>query len=433
MCSHRHPGAFGLAYTADALGLSALQQVYSISDVESGGMVSAIGVGLLVMAPIAGLLSDSVGRKKIILVGLLVSFLSCFFKPFVPSFQWQITLRIFQGAAAACVWIPAPVMIAEMMPKSVRGPLTILYSVGWPIFAGFSALFGYFLLPSGKNATVAIGAEEGWWMAGWQWYFFISSLPLGIVLVLVYYFIAESPRFHASVGHHLTAKTLVDDMYAMNGKKSPDVFTVVAWKNNAASARKTLAAATPWSKLCCTSGTLVLYAIWICKAGGSWGANFWMPTYVERRIKLDALNEIKRTTGEAYFVNTISSTTPYRLLVFQSLCDAVGIALAALVVNKLGRLNGGRWGCCLSLVASVHSLIVFVWFFLVCFFLWVVVLTRWCRPKNFAARIVFGCQYFIGLVDNGHGGSRGLVDVGDHAICTSHCLGGVGASHGGIV
>ena len=386
MCSHRHPGAFGLAYTADALGLSALQQVYSISDVESGGMVSAIGVGLLVMAPIAGLLSDSVGRKKIILVGLLVSFLSCFLKPFVPSFQWQITLRIFQGAAAACVWIPAPVMMAEMMPKSVRGPLTILYSVGWPIFAGFSALFGYFLLPSGKNATVATGAEEGWWMAGWQWYFFISSLPLGIVLVLVYYFIAESPRFHASVGHHLTAKTLVDDMYAMNGKKSPDVFTVVAWKNNAASARKILAAATPWSKLCCTSGTLVLYAIWICKAGGSWGANFWMPTYVERRIKLDALNEIKRTTGEAYFVNTISSTTPYRLLVFQSLCDAVGIALAALVVNKLGRFLTEVVGV-LFVVGCIGALIDCVCLVLPCLFLFV-----GCRAYSVVQAEEFLCK-----------------------------------------
>ena len=159
-----------------------------------------------------------------------------------------------------------------------------------------------------------------------------------------------------------------------------------------------------------------------------------MPTYVERRIKLDALNEIKRTTGEAYFVNTISSTTPYRLLVFQSLCDAVGIALAALVVNKLGRFLTEVVGV-LFVVGCIGALLIDVLFGSSLFvsFCGLSCLLGGCRPKNFFARIVFGCQYCIGLVDDGHGGSRGLVDVGDHAICTSHCLGRVGASHGGIV
>ena len=353
-------GSFGAAFTADALGLSTLQQVYSISDIESGGMVSAIAVGLLVMCPIAGLLSDSIGRKKVIVVGLFVSFVACFLKSFVPSFQWQITLRIFQGAAAACVWVPTPVMMAEMMPKHVRGPLTIFYSIGWPIFSGFSALLGFFLLPSGKqhadsgsSAGSSVGSsaqgvvsgslvEEGWLgLIGWQWYFLISSLPLLVAAVLVYKFIYESPRYHAAIGRHATAKQLVEDLYAMNGHSRPEVLSVVSWKNGGAHPYRSNQPPTtqmlPWDRLCCSSSTLGLYAVWICKAGGSWGAAFWMPTYVERRIKLDALNEIKHTVGETYYVNTLSSTTPYRLLVFQSLCDAVGIALAALLINKVGR------------------------------------------------------------------------------------------------
>ena len=72
--------------------------------------------------------------------------------------------------------------------------------------------------------------------------------------------------------------------------------------------------AATWSRLCCSSDTLILYMIWICIAGGSWGASFWMPTYVERRIKLDALNAIKATVGEPYIVHEMSTTTPYRLV-----------------------------------------------------------------------------------------------------------------------
>ena len=184
--------------------------------------------------------------------------------------------------------------------------------------------------------------EEGWLgLIGWQWYFLISSLPLLVAAVLVYKFIYESPRYHAAIGRHATAKQLVEDLYAMNGHSRPEVLSVVSWKNGGAHPYRSNQPPTtqmlPWDRLCCSSSTLGLYAVWICKAGGSWGAAFWMPTYVERRIKLDALNEIKHTVGETYYVNTLSSTTPYRLLVFQSLCDAVGIALAALLINKVGR------------------------------------------------------------------------------------------------
>ena len=104
-CIH---GCFGLIFTSDAIGLSTVQSVYSMSDIESGGLISAIAIGICVMSPIAGILSDSVGRKKMILFGIVLAFLATVLKGFVPTLQWQITLRIFQGAACACVWIPTP-------------------------------------------------------------------------------------------------------------------------------------------------------------------------------------------------------------------------------------------------------------------------------------------------------------------------------------
>ena len=261
-------GCFGFLFTSDAIGLSTLQNVYSMTDIESGGLVSAIAVGIAVMSPVAGLLSDSVGRKKIILFGILLAFLVSAMKPFVATVQWQMTLRVIQGAACACVWVPTPVMIAEEMPKQVRGPLTLLYCVGWPIFSGFSALIGWWLLQSPRT---------GWWMEGWQWYFFLSSLPLLPAAVMVHYFVYESPRYHAAVGNHATAKRILEEMYALNGKKRPQELTVVNWVDgtqrgsvNASQRhlhRPTLPSSSSWTRLCCTSDTLALYAVWICIAG----------------------------------------------------------------------------------------------------------------------------------------------------------------------
>ena len=50
-----------------------------------------------------------------------------------------------------------------------------------------------------------------------------------------------------------------------------------------------------------------------------------MTTYIERRIKLDALNGIKQAeVGEIYVVHAMTTTIPFKLIIFQSLCDACG-------------------------------------------------------------------------------------------------------------
>ena len=220
-------GCFGLSFTADALGLSTLQNVYApITDIQSGSLVSAIAVGLAVMSPISGLLADSLGRKKLIMVGISVSFLANVLKPFVATFQWQIAIRIFQGAACSMVWIPSPVLIAEQLPIRVRGPLTLLYQVGWPLFSGISGLLGWWLLSDARN---------GWLLEGWQWFFFVTSLPFVVALVLVHNFVYESPRYHVGVGNHKEARNVIVEMYAKNGKIRPMELTVVNWCSSSGS------------------------------------------------------------------------------------------------------------------------------------------------------------------------------------------------------
>ena len=69
-----------------------------------------------------------------------------------------------------------------------------------------------------------------------------------------------------------------------------------------------------------------------------------MTTYIECRIKLDALNEIKRTVGEPYVVHVMTTAIPFKLMIFQALCDACGIAAAALAVDRFGRRRSIQTG-----------------------------------------------------------------------------------------
>ena len=80
-----------------------------------------------------------------------------------------------------------------------------------------------------------------------------------------------------------------------------------------------------------------MYATWLAIAAASWGATL-MPTYIERRVKLDQLPEVPgptcKTSANTVIIEHANPTTPYRLVIFQSLCDLCGIA--ARLVDGLG-------------------------------------------------------------------------------------------------
>ena len=74
--------------------------------------VGAVGVGLLlsiyslmqlVFAPILGRISDRVGRRPILLLGLLGSSIGYFIYGFAATFFWLLASRAMHGACAATI------------------------------------------------------------------------------------------------------------------------------------------------------------------------------------------------------------------------------------------------------------------------------------------------------------------------------------------
>ena len=84
-----------------------------------------------------------------------------------------------------------------------------------------------------------------------------------------------------------------------------------------------------------------------------------MPSYIERRVKLDALVTMNQADATAEKVAQLSSntTTPFRMLIFTSLCDAFGIALSAKFVDRWGRTLIMKVG----FASAAISLVVLTW------------------------------------------------------------------------
>jgi MFS family permease len=346
----------GMVFNVDALALSELQAVYSMTDVDAGALVSTIAAGILCGAAVAGILSDTLGRKSVTLVGIMFMIVVGFGKAWAPSKEWQMALRFVQGLATSCVWVPLPCLVAEQLPKSMRGPFTIIYAIGWPIGALLCSLLGQWLLP-----------------LQWQALYVVTTIPLilgaGMVACLTY----ESPRFYASIGYNRKALDTLTSIYNQNGHPKPTQFELGVWEDRAhlserlsKAGKKTTNKSERGNKTngWCMElfggwGRLSIYMVWLACSAASWGATFWMPSYIERRVKLDALVAMSNADSSAAEIAQASSstTTPFRMLIFTSLCDSVGIAMSANFVDKMGRTFIMKVG----FASAAISLVVLTW------------------------------------------------------------------------
>lgn len=78
-------------------------------------MVSSYALGYAAFALIAGPISDSLNRKKVMVIGMSFFALSTFLCGIAPSFLWMLIFRFLAGVSAAFVspqvWASIPLLI----------------------------------------------------------------------------------------------------------------------------------------------------------------------------------------------------------------------------------------------------------------------------------------------------------------------------------
>ena len=131
--------AFSIPYSyfpnyAMSLGAS----VASIGLFTSSFMVSSA-----LLSPKLGGLSDRLGRKKIIMWGLLGDVVLGILTGLVPNWIWLLLIRVLNGAASAAAMLPAEALLIDLVSEHVRGEASgfvmamgmIGRSIG-PVFGG---------------------------------------------------------------------------------------------------------------------------------------------------------------------------------------------------------------------------------------------------------------------------------------------------------
>ena len=98
-----------------------LQHKFNPSSTVMGVLLSIYAFALLIFTPFFGTLSDKIGRKVPILLGLFFFAFSTFLFAIGKNMPMLILARFIQGVAASSIWSAAFALLADIFPSKVRG------------------------------------------------------------------------------------------------------------------------------------------------------------------------------------------------------------------------------------------------------------------------------------------------------------------------
>jgi SP family galactose:H+ symporter-like MFS transporter len=165
---------------------------FGLSSFQSGLVVGAVPIGAVAGAAVAGRLSDTYGRRLMILISAAVFILGAIASAASPDTAVLVIARVFVGAAIGLASATAPVYISEVAPPDLRGRLVTFFQLAVTI--GIVVAYG---------VGLAFDSSEGWrWMLG------LGAVP-AVVLGVGMLRMPQSPRWLVMAGHDYEARAVL--------------------------------------------------------------------------------------------------------------------------------------------------------------------------------------------------------------------------------
>jgi SP family xylose:H+ symportor-like MFS transporter len=175
---------YDTAVISGAIGF--LRQHFDLTAAQEGWAASCALAGCAVGAALAGVVSDYLGRKKMLVVSAVLFIISSVGTALPRTFFQFVIYRFVGGLGIGAASMTSPMYIAEITPARIRGRM-----VSWNQFAIISGmLLVYFV-----NYFIAGLGDESWIVSsGWRWMFASGTLP-AVLLFGLLFTVPESPRW----------------------------------------------------------------------------------------------------------------------------------------------------------------------------------------------------------------------------------------------
>ncbi|WP_203361539.1 MFS transporter [Bacillus sp. REN10] len=155
-----------------------IDETYQPSATMMGALFSTYAVGLLIATPFLGRLSDQIGRKIPMLLGIFALIIATLLFIVADQMWMLIVARFIQGIAAGASWTAGFALLADLFPGKSRGPIM-----------GFAL--------SAVSAGTLLGAPVGGWLfqvGGYQLPFIVTIVCNIFILLVTLFFLKEPKR-----------------------------------------------------------------------------------------------------------------------------------------------------------------------------------------------------------------------------------------------
>lgn len=174
-------GMFLDGYTLGIVGpvSPVMAEDWGLSDVWQGAIAATPMIGMLIAAPIGGILSDKLGRKPLFKADLVLFCLGALATLFVQNPEQLFAARLVLGFAVGIEYAVGWTMLSETAPTRLRGRLMASTLVAWAV--GFMVAY--------VVGIILNGAQVDWRIT------LASGLIPSIALLIGRIGIPESPRW----------------------------------------------------------------------------------------------------------------------------------------------------------------------------------------------------------------------------------------------
>ena len=194
----------------------------------SGLLTGSVFLGMLLGGLIVGTMGDWIGRKPMLLLGLICNSIS----GIISSMAWNVYilsfLRMISGIGIGATVPPLFTLATELSPPSIRGFNVTICASFWmvgSIFVAIIALYLFEIIPSNNNNNNNDDDESATTIYGiaiWRIFALICALPSALGAILVYWFVPESPRFLGVEGRSKEAVDVANLLVEKMGHQTND-------------------------------------------------------------------------------------------------------------------------------------------------------------------------------------------------------------------
>ncbi|KAL4711616.1 hypothetical protein ACJJTC_003633 [Scirpophaga incertulas] len=207
-----------MVITAMGIDIFGLGIIVTAATCDLGLTLDQIGVlssmpfaGIIVMSYPWGYLSDTRGRKLVLMLAMTGSFISAVLSSLAPTWQTLAALRFIGSAMSSAAESATYALLGECCTARVRARYMLLMTSALMLTPTLYYIWGYLIMKLNFSYPIL-----GIVYRPWRLLTLVMALPLGLGALMLHFF-HESPKFLANVGHEDKALELLRNIYVKNG------------------------------------------------------------------------------------------------------------------------------------------------------------------------------------------------------------------------